>query len=70
MLILWRRIVVWVRSLLISWFFKKEIKWGEKVTDLTNIINDAIPAPLPKPVEPTPILPKQPLRNFLRKFFK
>jgi hypothetical protein len=85
MVMLWRRLVVWLRSLLLSWFLKRPIQWSNKLGELFGIIVDALkmketkpkpvkPIPVkPIPVKPIPdynITPKQPVRYFLRKLFK
>jgi hypothetical protein len=76
MVILWRRLVVWLRSLLVAIFFKKPIQWSNKLGELFNIIMDALkmqedkdnPAPEPKkPVPDYDMISKRPLRDFLKK---
>jgi len=75
---LWRRLVVWLRSLLLAIFFKKPIQWSNKLGELFGIIVDALKmkenkdtvTPEVEPKKPTPdydMIPKRPLRDFLHK---
>ncbi len=80
MVILWRRLVVWLRSLLIDIFLKKTIQWSNKFGELFGIIVDVLKMTENKTVSGTPkvntkmptipdynLVPKQPIRDFLRK---
>ncbi|MFA5345373.1 MAG: hypothetical protein WC315_03785 [Candidatus Omnitrophota bacterium] len=79
---LWRRLVVWLRSLLVALFFKKPIQWSNKLGELFSIIMDALkmqedksgttpkPTPTPEPKKPIPdynLIPKRPVRDFFKK---
>ncbi len=75
---LWRRLVVWLRSLLVAIFFKKPIQWSNKLGELFSIVMDALkmqeekdnPTPEPEPKKPIPdydMIPKRPIRDFLKK---
>jgi transcriptional regulator len=77
MVIIWRRFVVWIRTLLLDWFLKRPIQWSNKLGELFNIIVDVVKKEEdqePIPIKPTTpdydILPKKPVRDFLRKLFK
>jgi len=75
---LWRRLVAWLRSLLVCWFLKKPIQWSNKLGELFSIIVEAIKLKEVEPVDIKPeskpeskpdynIIPKRPLRDFIRK---
>jgi hypothetical protein len=73
---LWRRLVVWLRSLLIALFFKKPIQWSTKLGELLGIIVDALKMKedkdtlTPEPKKPVPeydMVSKRPVRDFFRK---
>lgn len=74
MLILWRKLVVWLRTLLLKISKKEKVEWAKSIGELLTIIADILakqPSPV-KPVEPaTPtvpdydIIPKPPRKRLL-----
>ncbi len=73
---LWRRFVVWIRTLLLDWFLKRPIQWSNKLGELFGIIVDVVkkeedqePIPIKPFIPDYDILPKKPVRDFLRKLF-
>jgi len=54
MFVLWRKFVVWLRTLLLKLARKQPIKWDEEIIEVTEIIHDVVEA---NETTPAPKLP-------------
>jgi len=76
MVIIWRRLVVWLRTLLIDIVLKRPIQWSNKLSGVFGIIVDTIKRneqptlPKPKIVPDYNIIPRKPIREFFQKLLK
>jgi|WetSurMetagenome_2_1015567.scaffolds.fasta_scaffold06167_4 hypothetical protein len=70
MVILWRRFVVWLRSLLLAIYARKSIDWPNKLNALVLILLDVFKKQEEKVEETVTPENKQPIRNFLRRILK
>jgi hypothetical protein len=73
MIVLCRKFVVWLRTLLLTIVQKKPINWATTLGDLFRILADATTV-IPEPAKPTTpdydMIPKRPVRDFFRRLFR